>query len=333
MGPLTVQYPFPIEYHADREIIVRSLARTGMPQGVELLPGSVFNVPVRLDLLHRVVRWLRAAWQQGTHKAKRRSEVRGGGRKPWPQKGTGRARHGSIRSPLFRKGGVALGPRPRSHAHALPLNIQIQGYKCALSAKANEGRLVLVNSLQPEPVLGNTLPGPAAAASSNGNSAGPSNAIGRGQLQTSGLLKAGKGAPVVKTKATLAQLQALLQGTPPFRSALLVDSGPIAADGGEALRKGARNLPWVTIMPWYEITVYDILKHGALIMTTSAASQLTQRLLRPALSPYQARRPVRLEWWRRQQVALGQALSQLQQAATVQDHRHQGQRRRRWLTA
>ncbi|KAF5838784.1 hypothetical protein DUNSADRAFT_2247 [Dunaliella salina] len=209
--------------------------------------------------------------------------------------------------------------------------------KCALSAKVNEGRLVLVNSLQPEPVYGlpGILPGAVVGNSSNSSSSAGLNdaTTRRGRIQ-GGLLKGGKGAPMVKTKATLAQLQALLQGTPPYRSALLVDSGPVAADGGEALRKGARNLPWVTIMPWYEITVFDILKHGVLVMTTGAASQLTQRLLRPALSPYQARRPVRLEWWRRQQVALGQALSQLRQAAAVHDkHGHQGQRRRRWLTA
>eukprot|EP00983_Pelagomonas_calceolata_P134747 1162090-Pelagomonas_calceolata.AAC.5 len=125
-----------------------------------------------------------------------------------------KGRHSLHRQTLSRHSLQRAGARelPATHSSPPALLHHLLSRRCALSAKANEGRLVLVNSLQPEPVLGNTLPGPAAAASSNGNSAGPSNAIGRGQLQTSGLLKAGKGAPVVKTKATLAQLQALLQG-------------------------------------------------------------------------------------------------------------------------
>eukprot|EP00955_Chlamydomonas_euryale_P011260 121520-Chlamydomonas_euryale.AAC.1 len=77
---------------------------------VRELPGSVFNVPVRVDILHRCVRYLRASWQQGTHKAKTRGEVRGGSRKPRPQKKTGRSRQGSIRSPLWRGGGATFGP-------------------------------------------------------------------------------------------------------------------------------------------------------------------------------------------------------------------------------
>lgn len=214
-GPLTVQYPFPIEYYQDREVVVYGMGRSA-PKGLQLLPGPVFNVPVRIDVLHRVVRWLRASWQQGTHKAKTRSEVRGGGRKPWPQKGTGRARHGSIRSPIFVGGGVAHPPRPRSHAHDLPLPVQLLGYKCALSAKATEGRLVVADSLRPQPA-------------------------GMGQ----------DGKPVIKTKATLQQLQELLKPvSQPYETVLLVDCGETAADGGEELRRGARNLPWVSIMSW-----------------------------------------------------------------------------------
>lgn len=144
-GSLAVSYPFSIAYMVDREVVVHDLGRR--PVGVDKLPGPVFNVPVRIDILHRNVRYLRAKWQQGTHKAKTRGEVSGGSRKPWPQKKTGQARQGSIRSPLWKGGATTFGPRPRSHAHKLPKNVQLLGMKCALSAKCNEGRMVVVDSL------------------------------------------------------------------------------------------------------------------------------------------------------------------------------------------
>ena len=146
-GPLTLKYPFPIEYYMTREVLVHNLDK--QPVSVQSLDGRVFNVPVRIDILHRVVRYLRAMWQQGTHKAKTRGEVSGGGRKPWRQKKTGKARQGSIRSPLWRGGGAVFGPKPRSHAHHLYYKVRQLGLKCALSAKQHEGRLLLVDSLVP----------------------------------------------------------------------------------------------------------------------------------------------------------------------------------------
>lgn len=144
-----VNYPFTIEYYKNRVVPVVNLDKKIVDRAV--LPGDVFNVPVRTDILHRVVRWQRAKRRQGTHKAKTRAEVSGGGRKPWKQKGTGRARAGSIRSPLWRKGGVIFPPVPRSHAHSLPKRVRRLGLKCALSAKINEGRLIVVDSLIVQP--------------------------------------------------------------------------------------------------------------------------------------------------------------------------------------
>eukprot|EP00890_Picochlorum_soloecismus_P004822 jgi/Picsp_1/5340/NSC_02701-R1_50s ribosomal protein l4 len=120
--------------------------------GSYTLPGDIFDVPIRIDILHRVVRWQLARKQQGTHKTKTRSEVRGGGRKPWKQKGTGRARQGTIRAVQWRGGGVVHGPVVRSHAHKLQRRVRRLGLKCALSAKASEGRLMVIDSLKPETI-------------------------------------------------------------------------------------------------------------------------------------------------------------------------------------
>ncbi|PDL46492.1 50S ribosomal protein L4, partial [Listeria monocytogenes] len=84
---------------------------------------------------------------QGTHKVKNRSEVRGGGRKPWRQKGTGRARQGSIRSPQWRGGGVVFGPTPRSYAYKLPKKVRRLAIKSILSFKVNEEKLVVPEGL------------------------------------------------------------------------------------------------------------------------------------------------------------------------------------------
>ncbi|KAK9863777.1 hypothetical protein WJX84_002040 [Apatococcus fuscideae] len=116
--------------------------------GSHLLPRAVFDVPVRRDILHRVVRWQRAKAQQGTHATKTRAQVRGGGRKPVKQKGTGSARKGTIRAPHMRGGGVTHGPHPRSHAHSLLRKMRRQGLACALSAKAAQGQLTLLDSMR-----------------------------------------------------------------------------------------------------------------------------------------------------------------------------------------
>lgn len=133
--------------YRDLEVTLYDINRN--PIGSVILSGDVFDVPVRKDILHRVVRWQLARRQQGTHKTKTRSEVRGGGRKPWKQKGSGRARQGTIRAPQWRGGGIVHGPVPRSHEHKLLKRIRRLGLKCALSAKAWERRLTVVDSLRP----------------------------------------------------------------------------------------------------------------------------------------------------------------------------------------
>ncbi|XP_072517334.1 large ribosomal subunit protein uL4m [Salminus brasiliensis] len=119
------------------------------PLGLVDLHPDVFSVPVRLDILHAVEVWQRNFKRISYAKVKSRAEVRGGGRKPWSQKGSGRARHGSIRSPLWRGGGVAHGPRgPTSYYYMVPMKVRVQGLKIALTSKLAQDCLYIVDSLE-----------------------------------------------------------------------------------------------------------------------------------------------------------------------------------------
>lgn len=111
------------------------------------LTDSIFNVPVRADILHQVITMQRANKRRGTASTKTRAEVRGGGRKPWRQKGTGRARHGSIRSPLWTGGGVVFGPKPRSYKYTLPKKVRRLALKSALSSKVVGSDLLILDQL------------------------------------------------------------------------------------------------------------------------------------------------------------------------------------------
>lgn len=114
------------------------------------LPESVFDGEVNEDVLHQVVTAIRAHGRQGTHATKTRQTIRGGGRKPWRQKGTGRARAGSIRSPLWRGGAVTFGPQPRGYAPKVPRRLRRLAVRSALNARAREGNLAVVEPLELE---------------------------------------------------------------------------------------------------------------------------------------------------------------------------------------
>ena len=117
----------------------------GASAGSVELGDEIFGLDPRVDILHRVVRWQRNKAQAGTHKVKTRSETSYSRKKIYRQKGTGGARHGDRNAPIFRKGGVYKGPTPRSHAHDLPKKVRTLGLKHALSAKAKEGALVIID--------------------------------------------------------------------------------------------------------------------------------------------------------------------------------------------
>jgi large subunit ribosomal protein L4 len=114
---------------------------------IELDP-VVFDGRVNQDILYQAVLMYRAARRRGLASTLTRGEVSGGGRKPWRQKGTGRARVGSSRSPLWRKGGVVFGPHPRNYGFSLPKKIKISALKSSLNAKLNEDSLIILDELK-----------------------------------------------------------------------------------------------------------------------------------------------------------------------------------------
>ena len=130
---------------AAREIDV--IAADGSTDGTVSLPGEIFDVQVNIPLIHQVVVAQLAAARQGTASTKTRADVRGGGRKPYRQKGTGRARQGSTRAPQFAGGGVVHGPSPRSYAQRTPKKMKAAALRGALSDRARNGRVHVVSGL------------------------------------------------------------------------------------------------------------------------------------------------------------------------------------------
>ena len=119
----------------------------GAKAGSVDLPGEIFDVDTNIPLIHQVVVAQLAAARQGTHATKTRGAVSGGGKKPWRQKGTGRARQGSIRAPQWTGGGTVHGPQPRSYAQRTPKKMIAAALRSALSDRARDGRIVVIDSL------------------------------------------------------------------------------------------------------------------------------------------------------------------------------------------
>jgi large subunit ribosomal protein L4 len=120
----------------------------GKNTGEVAAPKEIFAQEPNEHAVHSALVWFLASQRRGSHSAKTRAEVRGGGKKPWRQKGTGRARAGSIRSPLWRKGGVVFGPKPRSYAFNLPRKVRKLALRVALSDMAKAGKVKVVTELK-----------------------------------------------------------------------------------------------------------------------------------------------------------------------------------------
>ncbi|MBK0331232.1 50S ribosomal protein L4 [Brachybacterium halotolerans subsp. kimchii] len=128
-------------------LTVDVLDPAGKKSGTAELPASIFDVQTNVPLIHQVVVAQLAAARQGTHKAKTRGEVAGGGKKPYKQKGTGRARQGSIRAPQFAGGGIVHGPVPRDYSQRTPKKMKAAALRGALSDRARNGRVHVLSSL------------------------------------------------------------------------------------------------------------------------------------------------------------------------------------------
>ncbi|ACC39490.1 MULTISPECIES: 50S ribosomal protein L4 [Mycobacterium ulcerans group] len=132
---------------AQKDLEIQVKTPDGKVDGSVALPAELFDVPANIALMHQVVTAQRAAARQGTHSTKTRGDVSGGGRKPYRQKGTGRARQGSTRAPQFTGGGVVHGPKPRDYSQRTPKKMIAAALRGALSDRARNGRIHAVTEL------------------------------------------------------------------------------------------------------------------------------------------------------------------------------------------
>jgi large subunit ribosomal protein L4 len=185
---------------------------------------AVFGAPSRPDILARVVHWQLAKRRAGTHKAKTIADVQGTTKKPYAQKGTGRARQGSLRSPQFRGGAIIFGPVVRDHGYDLPKKVRRLGMRTALSSKQAEGRLIIVDD-----------------------------------------------AKLAEPKTKVLQERLAKLGS----ESVLIVGGKTLDDN---LRRAARNLKYVDVLPVQGANVYDIVRRDVLVLTKDAATELEARL-------------------------------------------------------
>lgn len=190
------------------------------------LPDAVFGQPVAADLLHRAVRIERLNKRQGTAATKRRGEVSGGGRKPWAQKHTGRARHGSTRSPIWRHGGVTFGPQPREWNLGLPTRMRRKALAIALSARLQDEKVQIIDRI---------------------------------------------GFAKPRTKDAIALLGRL---SCPAKTLVIV----APEEYGVPVARSFSNIPGVTCSRVDAVTVYEVLGHDGILLTTEAVRALEERL-------------------------------------------------------
>ncbi|NDD27167.1 MAG: 50S ribosomal protein L4 [Proteobacteria bacterium] len=220
----------------------------GASQGSIDLSESVFGAPLRRDLLHQAVVRHLANRRSGTADCKTRAEVSGGGRKPWRQKGTGRARHGSTRSPIWRKGGVVFGPHPRSYVQAMPRKMRRLALRSALSSKVTGNTLVALSGLSFE------------------------------AYKTREFVKVLENLKVTDKlllgESWAQQLKSTRRTTRVATHKALV----VVAERDDLVFGSARNLPNVKVVTFEDLNVYDVLKYRRVIITKDAIARIEEVL-------------------------------------------------------
>ncbi|MFA5104141.1 MAG: 50S ribosomal protein L4 [Candidatus Margulisiibacteriota bacterium] len=196
--------------------------KNGKSSGAIEAKDSVFSIPVKESVVHSVFVSQRAGARQGTASSKTRGEVRGGGKKPWKQKGTGRARAGSSRSPLWRGGGVMFGPKPRDYSKPMPKKVRLLALNMAIADKVKSNEVKVVEDF--------SLAGS-------------------------------------KTKLFMEIVRNLG-----------LDSAIMALDGaGAAEKKAAANIEKIKVVSSKNLSVFDILRYGTLVLDKSAVLNLEER--------------------------------------------------------
>jgi large subunit ribosomal protein L4 len=221
--------------------------REGKEVGTLSLPESVFGVEPSIALMHQAVQTEEANERQGTADTKKRGEIRGGGRKPWRQKGTGRARQGSTRAPHWRHGGVVFGPQPRSYAKSFPKAMKQGAMRSALSAKVNDGEVIGLDGLQ----------------------------LDGGQPSTKTIATVLKSLPLTKeANVKNRQKEEVVTATKQVTHKVLL----IVPEYDEVLVRSCRNIPHLTLRYAPNFSVRDVLSAGRVVLAQGAVSKIEEVL-------------------------------------------------------
>jgi large subunit ribosomal protein L4 len=219
----------------------------GAEVGSLSLPDSVFGVKPSIPLMHQAVQTEEANARQGTADTKTRGEVRGGGKKPWRQKGTGRARQGSTRAPHWRHGGVVFGPHPRSYSKSLPKQMRHGALRSALSAKVADGEVIGIDALRLEAI---------------------------GTKQAVAVLDRLPLSREVRTKRF--EKGERVEGTRSKRHSVLL----IVAAYDAVLLRSCRNIPDVKLRCAPNFSVRDIIAAGRVVLASEAVAKIEEALAR-----------------------------------------------------
>lgn len=223
---------------------VKTVNFEGVQVGEEEVPAEFLQLKVNEGLIWEVIKAEQANKRQGTHKVKEKGEVRGGGSKPWRQKGTGRARQGSIRAPQWRGGGIVFGPRPRDYREALPRKKKNSGFKHILAAKFQSQSVVLLDELKMETPSSKTA--------------------------FQGMVKVVENSPFFEAYSNGRKLR---KNSNDNRRAVTF----VYADDSIALKKSLRNLPWLKTLSAERLAATDLFYNSGLIITKEAMGKLQEK--------------------------------------------------------